>query len=187
MQSRKKENSVVTSRQLSPTVLGFSVEGYPEITFDLTKVHPSNRAYAEIHGWGQRVPDKAAIPVADKDGNIIEKTERNRRKHAAIAAVVSHYESGAATWSTRAAKADDSLDRTAIVQAIVDVQGCSHESATAYVEGQAKSLNVSIAVVLATLASQPKFAERLAEMRGERIASAGIDAAAMLANLPKGE
>lgn len=188
MQTKAKANSVVTARRISATVLGFTVLGHDEITFDLAKVHADNRAYAEIHGWGQRIPDKAAIPVADKDGNVVPKAERNRLKYEAIKKVVAHYESGSSEWGMRAAAVvREAVDHSITLQAVADVQGCSIESANAYVDDYAKQFAVSRTAVLDTLAAHAKFAPRIAEIKRERIKAAGIDEDSLFAGLPEAE
>ena len=75
----------------------------PALTFDATKAHPSMAAFAEMHGWEQRLRDNAAIGRKQKDGTVITVTEAMRRD--AVAELATHYESGAESWNMRAAKA----------------------------------------------------------------------------------
>ena len=188
MQARKKENSILTTRIISPTQLGFTVVGYEEQVLDLTKVHPDNRVYAEFHGWGQRVPDKAAVPAADKDRNIIPAKERLRMKQEGIAAVIAHYESGSGSWTMRGeGRLAAGMDHTFTVQAVADVQRISVAAAHAYIDSHAKQFSVSRSAVLDTFADQPKFAARISELRRARVEQSGVDVERLLAGLPIAE
>lgn len=184
MQSNTKANTIVTHRVVRENVLGFTVIGYPEIEMDLTKVHEDNRAYAEYHGWAQRVPDKAAIGQADKDGRIRAVSERNRLKYDAMRRIVDHYQSGSADWTMRAAASGDrgGLDHALTIAAVAAVQGVGQEIVHEYVKRQAERMNVSRTAVLDTLAGTARFAEKIAEMRRTR--TAGVDVEEMLAELP---
>lgn len=187
MQAKAKANSVVTARRISDTQLGFTVLGFEEQVFDLAKVAASNRAYAEIHGWGQRIPDKAAIPVDDKDGNIVPKAERSRLKYEAIKKVIAHYESGSAEWGMRSARIEMEKDHSITLQAVAEIQGVTIEAVNTAVVRMMENFKVSRTVVLDTWAGDTKFATRIAEIRAERIAASGVDTAAILASLPTAE
>lgn len=186
MQSNVKANTVVTHRMVSDSVIGFTVIGYPERTLDLSKVHDDNRDYAEYHGWAQRIPDKAAINRADKAGVVRTRVEMNRLKDAAIGRVIEHYESGTADWSMKAISgARESVDHSLTVQAICDVQGISHDVAMKWIAETATRLNISKSATMDALAINPKFAERVAELREARVAD--VDPEELLVDLPISE
>lgn len=73
--------------------------GSKSITFDMSKVHPNNAAYAALHGFNQRLRDAAALSRDPKTGRAPTPGDR----FAAIERLVEHYHSGAAEWNLRAA------------------------------------------------------------------------------------
>lgn len=92
--TRKKENSIITV-EASGTILTLTVLGAGKIAFDAKKASPANRAFAEMHGWKQRLSDAAALP-RDK---VTGKSATPEEKLAAIKARVEHYESGSTEWN----------------------------------------------------------------------------------------
>ena len=82
------------------TTVTFTFDGLDAITFNATKAAPAMRAYAEMHGWEQRLRDNAAIARKQRDGSVITVTEAMRRD--AIAELVNHYEGGATSWTVKA-------------------------------------------------------------------------------------
>lgn len=99
MQTKPKSNSVITHSVVSPGVLSFNVLGVGAITFDTSKVEQSNRERAMLHGFIQRISDRAAIGRNPDTGASATAQD----KYNAMAALVAHYESGSAEWSTRVA------------------------------------------------------------------------------------
>lgn len=78
----------------------FKVEGHPDLVLDMNKLSPEIVRRAACVGMAQvRIVDAAAIGAADKAGNIIPKDERIAKKHAQMAALIAHYESGTTEWS----------------------------------------------------------------------------------------
>lgn len=93
---KPKSNSVVTVEQIGSGMLEFTVLGAGAFTFDPTKAHDDNREHAELHGWTQRISDRAAIgrdPETGKPATPAQKFERMR-------ALAAYYETGAPSWST---------------------------------------------------------------------------------------
>src|SRR5271156_2607215 len=75
-------------------VLSISVKGAGEIVFDPSKAAGAMRRYAEEFGWSNRFMNAAAKSV-DASGRPASPAE----KHAAILALVEHYEGGAEQWT----------------------------------------------------------------------------------------
>ncbi len=73
--------------------------GSKSITFDMSKVHPNNAAYAALHGFNQRLRDAAALSRDPKTGKPPSPADRFE----AIARLVDHYHSGSPDWNLRVA------------------------------------------------------------------------------------
>lgn len=109
-------------------------DGLAPVVFDATRAHADNRAYAEMHGWQQRIGDAAAIPREQPDGTVITVTEAMRRE--AILELVNHYESGAARWALREAGAPKAAKQSPVILALAAKRGCTYEEAEAYIAAQ---------------------------------------------------
>ena len=78
-------------------------DNVPPLTFDCTKASGANRAQALVYGFNVRLTRMAALPRADKNGNVITVTERMR--HDAVAEGIAHYESATDAWEMRTVRA----------------------------------------------------------------------------------
>lgn len=75
-------------------------DGQPDIVLDMTKLHPDIIRRAACVGMAQvRIVDAAAIPMQDKDGNIIPKEKRLEMKRDRMQTLVDHYMTGTSEWS----------------------------------------------------------------------------------------
>lgn len=151
MQSKPKSNSVVTQRILDandtfdvtitlPRILVYEVRNadgtiFREVRYALDAVFSAHHARACIHGWGQRIPDAAAIGTTDKDGNIIPKAERTRIKAERINELCAHYESGSEAWSRRPTGTER---RLLVIEALARVKDETYESAEERMEEYAE-------------------------------------------------
>lgn len=162
MQTKQKSNTIVTTRLEGDRIV-FAVAGQGELTFDPAKAAQSNRLHAEIHGWVQRIVDKAAIGVTDKDGNVIPRTERSRMKYHAMNEVITHYESGSEDWSMKGQRvvADDELT----IRAVMAVKSMSYDDVQASINRQSEALQTKRSAVLAALRGNKAVAEKMAELR----------------------
>jgi len=95
IETKRKSNSVVTVQQTDSGQLVIAVLGVGSITFDPTKVAAPNRAYAELHGWKQRLSDAGAMSRDPETGRPATAQD----KYDAIFALAEHYQSGAVEWS----------------------------------------------------------------------------------------
>lgn len=185
MNSNTRKNSMVTHRVISEGVVGFTVIGQAEIQFDLTKAAQTNRIRAEMHGWIQRITDLAALPTEDKDGNLIPRTERLATMHSRMSAVVDHYQSGAEEWSRKSTAGPRvETDHLLIVEAIGLLYNMTYPEVQKFVSEKATNLNVSRAAVMDNFAASPRVAEKMASIRAERVAAAGITEESLFAGLP---
>lgn len=126
MQSKPKANSVIT-HEVNGDVILFHVAGAGTLTLDLSKVHADNVQRGAVHGFIQRVSDGAAMsrdPVTGKPATAADKAAR-------MAAIIAHYESGAAEWSMRGQGTGDTggLLFRALVRYLVADEGASDEDA----------------------------------------------------------
>lgn len=175
----KKANSIITTSIPNPEdtfevtiklpkVLRFKVLDQGDVDLDLPKVSKENVAYAVIHGFGQRIPDAAAIGTTDKDGMVIPKAERTRIKFEKMNEVCVHYESGTAEWDRRA-ESGGGGSRSLTLEAIAKVKGVEYAEAERlaqvhadmHFEGDRKK-------ALAHLATGKRVAEAMSEIRAER-------------------
>lgn len=82
------------------SAVSFEVRGLDTLTLTMSKLHPDIIRRAACVGMAQvRIVDAAAIPAARKDGTIIPADERTAMKHAAMARLIEHYETGTDKWS----------------------------------------------------------------------------------------
>lgn len=190
MVSKPKANSTITSRvpegaemvqvQVSiPAGMVFEVrdrEGriVREIAFDLQRVHPANLGRAVVHGWNQRIPDAAAIGLADKDGQIIPRAERERIKGERMEDLCRFYEEGGEEWSR---KPTGTGGRSITIEAFARVKDLSYEEAVERVEAHAaRMFGGDRKKALAQIAESPKVQQAMHEIRAERTPKANIDA-----------
>lgn len=104
------------------TTITFAFDGHEAVTFDANKTHAAMRDRAMMHGWEQRIRDRAAIQRTKENNFTV--TEEMRRN--AVLEMVTHYESGTDQWNLRAA-ATPKLNPV-----FVDIaarRGCSYEEA----------------------------------------------------------
>lgn len=175
----KKANSLITAKVLEetfevtlklPVGITFTVLDTGEVGLDLRKVSAANLAYAVVHGFGQRIPDAAAITTTDKDGTVIPKDERTRIKYEKMNEVCVHYESGSVEWAMKA-RGDGAGARSITLEAIARVKGCTYDEAKAKVEAHAEVHKIDSKKALAELRKSAKVQEAIAAIRAEREAA----------------
>lgn len=182
MQSKPKSNSVVTQRILDtdttfevtltlPQHLVYELRNADgsimrEVEFDLSRVFSAHHARACIHGWGQRIPDAAAIGTTDKDGNIIPKAERTRIKAERINELCAHYESGSEAWSRRPTGSER---RLLVIEALARVKDETYESAEERMEEYAERKHGGdMKKALAVMGKTSDVLAMMREIRAER-------------------
>lgn len=96
MNTKAKSNSVITYAYDAETnAITYTVLGVGDLVLNLDQVSVKNRDYAAVHGFGQRIPDAAAIPRDTETG----KSATPQEKFDAMAKLVTHYNSGTSEWS----------------------------------------------------------------------------------------
>lgn len=162
------------------------VRGKPDIVLDMTKLHPSIIRRAACAGMAQvRIVDAAAVPAADKDGNIIPAEERLTLKHERMAALVAHYMTGTDQWSR---VSEGGGGKSITVEAIARVKGWTYEQAEAEVEKMAdKNHGGDTKKALAFLRGGKAVSEAMAAIRAERAPAPKVDADKALAELGEAE
>lgn len=93
METKAKSNSVITTR-IDGSRIVFSILDAGEVILDLSKVHADNKQRAMLHGFVQKVSDRAAIQRDPETGF----SASPRDKQAAMQALVDHFESGSSEW-----------------------------------------------------------------------------------------
>ena len=177
-QMKAKSNSVVTTEVLESGSLRFTVLGAGEVMFNPANVHPANRAYAELHGWKQRIVDGAAISRDDVTGKPASPTD----KLAAMQSLAEHYMSGAEGWS-RAGTGGGGKSITLEAIARVSFKG-DYEAAERSVESFAgEKFAGDRKKALAFLATGKRVMEMKAAIQAERTPAPKVDADAALNEL----
>ncbi len=105
MQSKQKANTIVTTvHDATAGTITYTVMGHQPMVLNLSAIAQANRDRAMIHGFGQRVPDAAAVPTNVEPGTPAEKRARMcAEKDARMRRLVDHYNSGSADWSLKSA------------------------------------------------------------------------------------
>lgn len=131
-----KSNQIVSSRMSDemidlnvrvPAHIFYTVRGHNEIDFDLALVSAENHGRALVHGWGQKLPDSAAIDKADKKtGAIIPERERDQTKYERMSALADRLMTGTTEWTR---KGSSGGARSIVVEAFARHNACSYEQA----------------------------------------------------------
>lgn len=158
-----------------PHVIRFVVEGVGALDLELRKIHADNTARAMLHGFVQKVSDRAAKKCDPKTG----KPAPVEQKFAAMRTLVEHLNSGSADWSLRAApgvKVD--WDVEDLVAALADLGHISDEAGEKVVRGWKPAERAAVSL-------QDDVRERINELRAERAKAQGTGevAAGLLAML----
>lgn len=82
------------------------------LTFHADRASAACNAYANLHGWKQRLNDKMAVGVDAESGRRIPDAE----KLAMLRPLIDHYESGSDEWELRVAGGNASLLVRVLVQ-----------------------------------------------------------------------
>lgn len=96
-----------SNQQIEPKIaedfssVAFAIaDGLPDIVLHMDKLHEAIIRRAACVGMAQvRIVDAAAIPMQDKDGNIIPKDKRLALKRDKMQELVDWYETGTDQWS----------------------------------------------------------------------------------------
>lgn len=177
METKRKSNSVVQVQQMESGALAFEVLGAGRVVFNPEKAHSNNRAYAELHGWKQRLSDAAAISRDDVTGKPASPAD----KLAAIRELAEHYMSGSPEWSRAGGGGGG---RSITVEAIARIKGVDYVTAEAHVaKFAAEKHSGDTKAALAFLRDGKRVQEAMAAIRAERQPAPKVDADAALGEL----
>ena len=102
-QAKPKSNSTITT-QWAGNLLSINILGAGEILFDRDKTSEVLRLQAELHGWTQRLCDRAAKPAPTRAAGLSEeqwKTQlraHTQAKFDAVKELAEHYMTGTEQW-----------------------------------------------------------------------------------------
>ena|ERR1700740_706466 len=181
MNAKAKSNSIITTQIPEGTnTIVFTVKGAgganehgqatdATLTLDLLKVAESVKARATIHGFIQRVSDKAAISRNTENGQPATPQE----KFEAMKGLVDHFMSGSEEWAPSRAggsgRKPGGLD-IIVLQAVAEVTGKDVAAVRGMVEAGAKAKAITQVQFLAALGSSGKVAPVVERMRAEAVA-----------------
>lgn len=141
------------------------------LVFHADRASAENRAYAELHGFKQRIIDAAAVERTDADGKIIPADERSAMQTRNMTAIIEHIESGSTEWNIRAS--GGTSDGGLLVKAMVRA-GATLERATETVKGMTRGQqNAAL--------THEKLRDHVAAIRAEL--GKGVDVSGALADL----
>lgn len=155
----------------------FHIKGAGDLHLDLSKVAEEIRARAMVHGFIQRISDKAAIPCDTTTG--LPATPAMKLE--AMRGMVEHFMSGSADWNVKRAegtrKPKDGLDPI-IIAAVCEVTGKDEAAIRATIAAGATSKGIKPAQFLAALANAAKVRVVVERLRAE--AAPDLDGDALL-------
>lgn len=145
-----RENQVVAFTQHDDGTQTFKV-GSQSVTFHPDLVDPILRARAELHGWKQRISDKAALSRDKATG----RSATPEQKFAAVKAIIEHYESGSDKWEMeRTGGGGGRSEASYILEAAANVQGTDVKTMAERVAANAEKRGVTVDAYLKKLAAQ---------------------------------
>jgi hypothetical protein len=145
-----RSNQVVGFKQNEDGTQTYTVGGQTK-TFNPDSCDPTLRTRAELHGWRQRIQDKAALSRDPKTG----KSATAEQKRAAVWAIIDHYESGTDKWEMeRTGGAGGRSDASYIMQAAAIVQDVDLKTMAERVGANAEKRGMTVDAYLRKLAQQ---------------------------------
>jgi hypothetical protein len=124
-------------------------------TFNPDRASPANRVRAELHGWVQRISDKAALGKGSTDTD----------KFTAMKACAEFYEQGRNDWNMRGAGAGRKSEADWIIEATAEIQGVEVATMRERIERMAEKREVTVAAYVKALGTRQDVALRVAEMK----------------------
>lgn len=188
MVTKAKSNSIVTTTWDAATqTIGYKVLGVGELALHLDRISQANRIRGEVNGWVQRIVDAAAIPAEalpdGEEARVAQAHARAVKKHALMARLCEHYESGSEDWSPARDSSGPGLD-SLLIRAVMEVTGKDETQVRTLIATNAEVKKVTPRAYLAVLGSGAKVAEVANRMRAE---GTTIDADEELAGIMGGE
>jgi hypothetical protein len=181
MLSKPKENSLVTAvYDDTARTITFTSLGAGTTVLYLNKVSAAIKAQAMLHGFGQRVPDAAALTTdpPPKDATPEQRAaiakKRAQEKLAGMVRLVDWYNTGTEEWSpARGPVAPKPLDPI-LVKAVMTVANLSEERVIAMCENRAGELGCTKHEYLAKLTENKAVAAEVDRLRAANV-TADVD------------
>ena len=151
----------VISTTFDNDVINFDIAGAGIIQLDVTRISAANMKHAAIYGLIQRVSDKAAIARNTATGA----SASPEAKLAALAAMITHLESGADTWNLRVAGDGGGLRGGVTLQALANVYAADLATMRERVNAAAEKRGIKSAVYLREVAASPKVAAEIVRLK----------------------
>jgi hypothetical protein len=134
------------------------IVGASTVTFQPDMASAACRVRAELHGWKQRIADKAAL---GKDAT-------DQQKFDAIKAVIDHYEAGGNDWNmTRGAGGARKSEFDWTCEALAEVQGTDVETIVARLTAMAEKHATTPVALAKKLATKPDVATMIATLKSK--------------------
>jgi hypothetical protein len=155
-----KSNSVVTA-SWEGSVLTLTVKGVGDIIFAMDDVGPVLVERASMHGFEQRLRDRAAIGRDDKTGLSASPQDKYDR----IKALADHYAAGG-EWEMRSVGGGGKKSEADwIMEALASVQGVSVADIGVKVAIACEKRGITEKAYLMKIATNPAVSQRLAELK----------------------
>ena len=158
----------------------FDQEGVAPYTFNAARVAAPLRKYAELHGFSDKLRDKAAL-ARNAGGKVVTITDAMRR--AAIVAQA-EYLYNARTWNQRAAAIPkDSEFILLVTAAIAKVKGLELEPTAAWIDSRCTDMGLKVKQFLEGMVQNKDVQAAYLKLLSERVGPAVVDADKELAAL----
>ncbi len=162
MQEKAKSNSTITHKMVDGKI-EFTVLGAGVLTFDPDKVSAENCARAMIHGFVQRISDRAAISRNPENGQPATPQDKLTR----MQQMAEHLMSGAREWGLKAAAAPG-MDAGLIVRAMLRAGlGATVEAVEGLLTKTQAKRSIDRTAALKLWAGTDKVIRAMAELKAE--------------------
>lgn len=183
MTKQTERKSVITTTVSDDlTYITFHVKDVGDLTLDMLKCDKKILDRARVHGFIQRVSDKAAIARNTDTGLPVSPQE----KFEAMRAMVDHFMSGTTEWNIKraegAGRKSGGLDGIAI-DAVAEATGKTPAEVRDIIKAGSEAKKVTPAVYLAALSNAAKVKPILERMREEAAERAELDGDELLEGL----
>ena len=154
---------------ITGTTITFDYGTTGKLLFDASRAQPPMRAYAEMHGWKQRLMDTAALGRDTTTGKSATDAEKIKLQ----GELISYYENGAESWTRKA----NVVDNTAVIlQAICLLKGVGEDAARSYVQHVATKRGEEFKDAARYLVSGSLLGEAIARLKAQARGQSAVDA-----------
>ena len=154
-----KSNAVVTA-SWEGSILTLAVKDAGNVTFNMDTVAPTLIERAAMHGFEQRLRDRAAIGRDPKTGASATPQDKFNR----IQALATHYANGG-EWEMRGEGGKRKTEAEFILEALAAVQDTDLETMRERVTAAAEKREVTVDAYLKKVATSPAVAQKVAKIK----------------------